>query len=313
MAGRGFLVLFALMAAPITFAFQFPTRMLPPTPDPPHLQHLSKKPLTLGTWVSSPWQSFQLLMFRLRRGEYVQTLPKHFSFKPLNYLGLSSEPNDLLKLALGKGGVPEQWRWWTWGTYMFAHGGIFHFGFCFVAASSLVPMFAAQYGVARSLAFFFGSGIGAAALGCQVENYLHGQDVKDGKGIQIVQRETTMPNGTQATVNGLTPAPGYNRMFDSNIGSSAALMAMFMTTAIAMPQSKWGLMFMPFTVGARPMVGALVAWDLAGALGYTPDMGVAHVVHLCGDIVGLLMYALWLRRLPASRLMAWCRKREGFW
>lgn len=313
MAGRGFLVLFALIAAPITFAYQFPTRILPPVPDPPEFKNLSKTPLTLGTWVSSPWQSCQLLMFRLRRGEYVVPLRKNFSFSPLNYLGISSQPNDLLNLASGNGGAPEKWRWWTWGTYMFAHGGLFHFGFCFMAMSSLVPMFVARYGVGRTLASFFGGGIGAAALCCQIEDYLHGQDVKDGKGIHIVQRKQATPNGSQVTVNELAPVPGYKGMFISSIGSSAGLMAMITTTAIAMPQSKWGLMFLPFTVGARPMVGALVAWDLAGALGYAPDMGVGHVGHLCGDVIGLLMYALWLRRLPVSRVMAWRRKREGYW
>jgi len=312
-AGRGFLSLFFLVASPITFAYQFPTHALPPAPDPPHLQHLSETPLTAGIWLSSPWQSFQLMMFRLRRGEYVLPLRKHFAFTPLNYIGLSSEPKNLLSLASGNGGAPEKWRWWTWGTYMFAHGGLFHFVFCYAAMNSLVPMIAARYGTARTVALFAGGGTGSAALCCLTESYRHGQDVKDGKAIQLVKHEQIKPDNTRLTVNQLAPAPGCRSVFASSIGSSAGLMAMITTAAVAMPQTKWGILFLPFSTGARPMLGALVAWDLAGVLGYAPDMGVGHLGHLCGDLVGLLMYALWLRRLPVSRLMAWKRKREGYW
>jgi len=301
---RTLLILFTMLALPVTILFQFPTRTLPPVPDPPELQHLSHTPLTARMWLTSPLTSLQLFSFRLRRAEYLETIRRHFSFSPLNYMGYDREGNR------------EPWRWWTWGTYMFAHGSILHFGGCFFAMSSILPLLTPQYGVVHTLGLFAAGGVGAAAATCITESIRHGQEIREGKGTQLVTKRLKVATSTGQTIEKdvqlLSPAPGMEKVFSTNIGSSGGLMAMLTVIAIAMPATNWGLIFIPVRIPARTLFAGLVTWDTVSAFGWFPDLGIGHVGHLGGDVIGMLAYMLVFRKLPIGRMLTYVRKQQGF-
>jgi len=91
------------------------------------------------------------------------------------------------------------------------------------------------------------------------------------------------------------------------------LMAMFLVSAWTMPQLKWTLMFIPYGIPSRVLMGALLAWDVAGAMGWDlVGRGIGHMGHLGGDVMGVVLYALWLRRLPVSKYLTVVRKTQGY-
>jgi membrane associated rhomboid family serine protease len=295
--------LFLLIAVPSTLAIQFPTRLLPPVPDPPELSYLSGKPLNLGTWIRHPWDAAQILVFRLRRGEYVKPIRDHMSFSAFNYM----------ELPLPGQTEAEKWRWWTWGTYLFLHGSPVHLFCCTVAMHSLVRLLVPQYGVRRIVALWAGSGIGAAAITTKLEVWRHGEAVKRGEGIQVEIRQARLPTGERVAQKVVSVDPVYKHMFAANLGSSAGLMGLMSVVAVTMPQTTWGLLFLPMQIPSRFIFSGLITWDLLCSLGILPEMGIAHEGHLAGAAVGMLLYAAWMRRLPVSHALWRLRKKQGYW
>ena len=326
--GTAFVVIFALITAPIMLINQLPSGMLPPVPDPAHLSHLSKQPLTSSFCLSSPYDALQLFIFRARRGEYRVFMKQNFAYTPLNFMGVS--PESVTRERSAKSSVwswdskpeepkTEKFRWWTLGTYMLSHGSIFHWGFCTMALASLVPAIARGYGLARTVGVLGVGGVGSALLDCSLQSYLHGAALREGKGTQVAQVKVMVKDAFGATqekvVKVLQPAPGMEGVFSAHLGSSGGLMAMFTISALVMPQMKWQLMFIPVGIQSRYMMAGLLAFDVAGAMGVGPlrGSGIGHWGHLGGDVMGVLIYALWLRRLPISRMMKALRKSQGFW
>ncbi|KAA8911378.1 hypothetical protein FN846DRAFT_774106 [Sphaerosporella brunnea] len=220
---------------------------------------------------------------------------------------------DYLEVPLAGQQHSEKWRWWTWGTYMFLHGSPVHLLCCTVAMTSIFRLLVPAFGAARVVTAWALSGVGAAAITTHVEVYRHGDAVRRGEGTAIVLREVQLPTGEVAVRQVLTADPAYKAMFASNMGSSAGLMGLMSVVAIAMPQTTWGLLFLPMEVPSRTIFAGLLAFDAAGVAGVIPDLGIGHLGHLSGAAVGALLYALWLRRLPASRHLWRLRRSGGYW
>ena len=305
--GIWIVIAFGLVAVPVSLALNFPSRMLPPVPDPEYLRYLSRRPLTAEVWREHTWDAIQMLGFRMRRGEYYALLREDFTFSPLAYMGIELGNENRRRLLAGKELVETPWRWWTWGTYMFAHAIPMHLAFCLMAMGSLVPMMTLVYGAPRTIALFVGGGVGAAALVCEMEMLKHGK-LRSSEVIQVV--EFVGEDGQRKFT--AMAKPGMQSVITANMGSSSGLMALMTVSAITMPQMKWGVLFLPWQFGARSMLGALVVWDVLGTAGIVPNFGIGHVGHLCGDVVGVLLYVLWLRRLPASRVMKQVRQTMGY-
>lgn len=160
-----------------------------------------------------------------------------------------------------------------------------------------MPLLASRYGTLRLGALLVGGGVGSGVLTCLHEWWAHGKEAEE------IMWKLRSINGTPQMVHVTDNLRG---MFAAHVGSSGGLMAMLMVVAAVAPESRWGLMLLPFSVPARVMAGAMVTWDLAGAMGWGGEwmkaLGIGHTGHLAGDIVGLLLYAVWLRRFRMRNL-----------
>lgn len=264
----------------------FPNPVLPPCADPKELQRYSNTPLS-EIRTTKPFVALQLFVFRLRRGEYRRWVSENFAYKPYNWLN-SEQPT----------------RWWTSVTSIFSHGGLFHFGFCAIAANSLISIICPVIGPLQTAGLFLGSGIGGILLDAGARKLLLPQNVADNPKELFVVAEAPKPHpvtGKLFMAKQLVPKPEYESMFMNYLGSSGGLMGMLTASAILAPRSSWQLMFIPIPIRAPYMVGGLVAWDLAGALGVWKD-DIGHWGHLAGDVMGLLLYMVWLRRMPTVQI-----------
>ena len=292
--------IFVALSVPLTMLWQFPTRMLPPVPDPPQYRHLSDTRLTPKSWFTSPLTSLMLFAFRLRRGEYVEGLRRHFAFTQLNWIGIDSHGNN------------EQFRWWSLATHAFSHGSLFHwFGSYMglnVVSLALIPL----YGVKRVLLVFTAGAVGGPLIVCTLANLAHGNRIRAGKGLvertAVLEVTDKLGRVHQKEVKTMQPAPGLARIYTPTIGSSGALMSLLTLLAITLPSKKIGVFPLPLSFSVRILWGGLVAFDVLGAMGKLPTEGIAHGGHLAGDVIGILCYILWLRRTPPSKMLGFSRR-----
>jgi membrane associated rhomboid family serine protease len=295
-------IVFGVVAASITILLQFEESRANPPILPDEFRPYANSPLNTKLWCSEPRVAINLFFHRLRCGQYKSTIFNNVSFSAAEYLGYN---NDGTKST-------EPWRWWTWGTHMVGHYSIIHLGMSIMVfnnvCSALVPM----YGAARTMAIFILGGAGGAAAYCGIQSWLNGERLKSGDAVRVTRMEKTTrdENGVIRTMRYLQQeyAPGMRDMFVRNLGASGGLMSLFTVTAIAMPQIKWGLPFLPFSFGTRSMLAGVMAFDLVGLSGFLGNTGIAHAGHLLGDVAGALLYLLWLRRLPVSRFLKQQRK-----
>lgn len=287
--------IFAAFSVPLALLWQFPTRMLPPVPDPPQYRHLSDTRLTLKSWLTSPLTSLGLFAFRLRRGEYVGGLQRHFAYTPLNWMGVDPHGNK------------ERFRWWTFATHVFSHGSLFHWIGCYMGFSVVSYMLIPLYGVNRVLLVFAAGAVGSPLVVCTLANRAHGDRIRAGKGLveQTAALETTDKLGRvyQKEVRTMQPAPGLAKIYSPTIGSSGAFMSLLSLLAIALPSKKLSVFPLPFPLSTRVLWVCLVGFDVLGAMGKLPTGGIAHGGHLAGDMIGILCYILWLRRSPPSKMI----------
>ncbi|KAI5777759.1 hypothetical protein EDC01DRAFT_676926 [Geopyxis carbonaria] len=270
---------FAAISLPIALVNSFPNTFLPPVADPASLAAYSKTPLTPGFVASHPLLASQLFIFRLRRGVYSAAV-RSLSYAPADYIS----PDRPTPYA-------------AWLTAVFSHGGMLHWGFCFMALRSLVPAFTILWGPARTAAFFIAAGTGASALECVVADYLHGARVRAGDLYERVRVRVRRAEGGTQEVVVMQPKEGLASVLGQHLGSSGALMGMLAVAAAAMPHTRWGVFLIPVDVPVRWLFGALMAWDV-GSVVYGKHDGIGHLAHVSGAVVGGVLYAVWLRRVP---------------
>ena len=72
--------------------------------------------------------------------------------------------------------------------------------------------------------------------------------------------------------------------------------------ALMFPNTELYLLFIPFPVKAKYMVGFYILMDIFGAIQNDPGDTVAHYAHLGGAFVGFVIVEFWKRQLSVFRL-----------
>ncbi|TGZ83136.1 hypothetical protein EX30DRAFT_149063 [Ascodesmis nigricans] len=287
--------LFLAISTPIAFINFFPNPVLPACPDPPELRPYARTLLS-DIRFSQPWIATKLFMFRLRRGEYRNFTMRHFAYKPINWLR-SEEPT----------------RWWTAITSTFTHGGVLHFGFCGMAMHGLIGILCPVLGPVQTAGLFLASGVGGIGLDVMARKIMTPASALANKQemFNVTEVAARHPKTGQMYMRKTwVPKPEYQSLFLNHMGSSGGLMGMMMATAFIAPRSSWQIMFIPIPIIAPIMMGGLICWDLAGMMGLFQDT-ISHSGHLAGDVMGFLLYMLWLKRLPSVRIYQATSKKYG--
>lgn len=192
---------------------------------------------------------------------------------------------------------------WQFVTHMFMHGHLAHIAFNMFGVYTFGSILERVWGTQRFLIFYFAAGIGAAAIhtGVQVYefgtylDYLSSRGVS-AEGIQLfLEYKINLPylNGEEAQAfRGIY----WSRM----LGASGALYGVLVAFALLFPNAKLALLFLPVPVAAKYFVPALILIDLLSIqTGFSIfGGGIAHVAHVGGALIGLLLMLYWKKTLP---------------
>lgn len=175
---------------------------------------------------------------------------------------------------------------WQVVTHMFLHAnlgesfGIMHIFFNMFMLYQFGSTLENHWGTKKFLFFYFFSGIGAAFL--YTLNHA---------GIVNYAFHTFFPFTN-----------GYIDFLPAAVGASGAISGIMAAFAFLHPNTKLMLMFIPFPIKAKYLIGAGFAYDLfmgvrtslaTVGIGSGAGDGIAHFAHLGGALFGLVLLLLW--------------------
>ncbi|KAG0637368.1 hypothetical protein HOY80DRAFT_1010762 [Tuber brumale] len=193
--------------------------------------------------------------------------------------------------------------WHTIITYAFNHGGVVHLFFCYMGLKAFAPSLSFVYGDRRTAAAFL---LGSAMAGAGVatwERWLNPWSKVSGQDLSVAlhHRRNREPAVTAMDEGGREHLE--RRLTDAlsaNLGSSGGIVALGTIAAIIFPGMELNLMFIPYDFRIRTLMAALAVFDFGGAFVWDYGLGISHMGHLAGYVSGILIYTLWLRRVPSA-------------
>lgn len=151
-------------------------------------------------------------------------------------------------------------RPWTFVTYMFMHGGLFHLAANSLALFVFGPAVERRLGSRRFLIYYFYCGLGAATFAL--------------------------------VLSWLMPIAPF-------IGASGAILGVAFAFARFLPDAEMVIFPIPMPIKAKVLIWLIAGLDLVGALMGSGD-GIAHVAHLGGLLFGMLYFAAQRLAHPAE-------------
>ncbi|PWW71716.1 hypothetical protein C7212DRAFT_367122 [Tuber magnatum] len=191
--------------------------------------------------------------------------------------------------------------WHTLVTYAFNHGGMLHFFFCYMGFKAFVPSLSFAYGDRRTAAtFLLGSTMAGAAMTVW-ERWLNPWSKVSGQDLSAALHHHRFPATAMTTMDEDGREHLERKLKDAvsaNLGSSGGIITLGTIAAIVCPGMELNLMFIPYGFRIRTLMVALAAFDFGGAFVWDYGLGIGHKAHLAGYVSGILLYTLWLRRVP---------------
>ncbi|CUS08420.1 unnamed protein product [Tuber aestivum] len=191
--------------------------------------------------------------------------------------------------------------WHTLITYAFNHGGMMHFLFCYMGFKAFVPSLSFAYGDRRTAAAFLLSStmVGTAIAGS--ERWLNPWSKVSGQDLNAALHHRRFSATAMTTMDEDGRKHLERKLNDAvsaNLGSSGGIIALGTIAAIVCPGMELNIMFIPYSFRIRTLMALLAAFDFGGAFVWDYGLGIGHKGHLAGYISGILLYTLWLRRVP---------------
>lgn len=215
----------------------------------------------------------------------------NFSMKPVKFLA----PEE-----------GESVPWITVVTSMFHHSSLMHHLTATMAAYSLIGQSVSPVvGPARAFAAWFGIGVMGHLIELGALKVLKQDDLKAGKHLELIETEVQKRNietGERTMEKVMAVKPEYYSSVANHVGSSGGLMGMMTIVALMSPGARFGLPILPISFTSRTFAGLIVAWDFAGVAGLLGQDGISHWGHLCGDLIGAIVWFAWFKRLPAAKV-----------
>lgn len=187
-------------------------------------------------------------------------------------------------------------------THMFMHSptDFFHIIFNML----LLVMFGSHleriWGAKRYFIFYVSCGLGAFflynSIGVWQLMQLKQELVSYGYNISKLNNEILDPSVTsfevlsEASRSSLKSYLGYSN--SSLVGASGAIFGLLAGFAILFPNTELMLLFLPVPIKAKYLIGGYLAYEVYKSIYYTNDH-IAHLAHVGGAIVGIVMVLYW--------------------
>jgi|TARA_Y100000385_G_scaffold234073_1_gene247184 membrane associated rhomboid family serine protease len=195
-------------------------------------------------------------------------------------------------------------------THMFMHSqsGIFHILFNMLILVMIGAHLERIWGAKKYFIVYFASGLGAFALYNSIgawqlmqlkSEIIANQSFLDigRSSFEMFQEEIIQGSRQSLYFNGLPTA--MQRYADlevsSMVGASGALFGLLAGFAILFPNTPMQIMFIPVPIKAKYLIGAYFLYEVYNSIRPSND-GVAHLAHVGGAIVGIIIVLIWRKK-----------------
>ena len=190
----------------------------------------------------------------------------------------------------------EKFHYWQIVTHMFMHGSIAHILFNMFALFSFGTPLEKSWKTPRFLLFYFATGFGAALI-YTAANYYQFNVISDqimALGYNTENINTILSSGL--VDNNLINQLGKERLLEfisiynsPVVGASGALYGVLVAFAIAYPNVKLALIFLPVPISAKYFVPLIICGDLFFGITKYSVGNIAHFAHIGGAITALII------------------------
>ena len=199
----------------------------------------------------------------------------------------------------------SNFHFWQVVTHMFMHGGTTHLFFNMFALYMFGSHIENALGKNRFLFLYFSAGFGAVLLqlGYLYYSFIPGYQLYLNMGMDDLQIfkfiEESLSNGNFPVYEGI-PVEQTTKMFTayntSMVGASGAIFGVLVAFAVLYPNLPLMLMFIPFPIKAKYLIGGYFLLDVYAALSGNNIIGPANTAnwaHIGGAIVGFIIIWYW--------------------
>jgi len=192
-------------------------------------------------------------------------------------------------------------NYWQLITHMFMHGGVAHIAFNMFNLWALGSALEIQWGTKKFLTFYFLTGLGASLIYLLV-NYLQFDSIYNhliAGGLSDIDISNILTSGKYNTsINAFVSASDLSTLYsiynNPALGASGAISGIMVGFAFKYPNVELMLMFIPFPIKAKYLIGGYFVIDLVMGLNSTSlfggsTTGIAHFAHIGGAIIGYLL------------------------
>lgn len=197
-------------------------------------------------------------------------------------------------------------------THMFMHSshGIGHIFFNMFALFMFGSHLERIWGGKRFFIFYIASGLGAFLLYngigvyqiYQIKNELLAGDILQSHGFQsLAEFHAKMMDNAESGMVFIPEAIGetlarYQELnMSSLVGASGAIFGLLAGFVILFPNTELQLLFIPFPVKAKYLIGGYIAFEVYNSI-YSSGDSIAHLAHVGGAIVGALFVFYWRKK-----------------
>lgn len=178
---------------------------------------------------------------------------------------------------------------WQVFTHMFMHSDqdIFHLFFNMYGLFLFGPAIEHWMGSNRFLFFYLASGIGAYLLTTGIDYYQY---------VDIVNQLLAQGLPANELQETLFPETGMTVVSRAMVGASGCLFGVMAGFGYLYPNVKFQLIFIPYPIAAKWLIGAYVAYETLSVFGViSASSNIGHAAHLGGAIAGFIMVWYWKR------------------
>jgi membrane associated rhomboid family serine protease len=158
-----------------------------------------------------------------------------------------------------------------------------------------------EWGAQRFFIFYFASGLGAIILYNSIgfwEMYQLKQTIQaSGVDLEVFNNKIKHKYFTENDIRNMTAemVRYIELSYSSMIGASGALFGVLAGFAVLFPNLKLMLLFPPIPIKAKFLVGAYLLYEIYSSL-FNQNDQVAHLAHVGGAIVGIILVLIWKRQ-----------------
>lgn len=187
-------------------------------------------------------------------------------------------------------------------SHMFTHSAtdIFHIIFNMLMLVMFGSHLERMWGAKRYFIFYFACGLGALivynSIGVIEIHNLKQALIADGYNINLVNEYMWGGSVKDLQINSANSQELYNayysKVFSSMAGASGAIFGLLAAFGVLFPNTELMLLFPPIPIKAKFLIGGYIAYTAFKAFTIQTD-NVAHLAHLGGAIVGIVLVLYW--------------------